>query len=217
MSASKRHAAAPPVGDGTVTEMGARASEGEVTKPLILTDLPAELVAIIASFLFLVNRVRLAATCRTLSVAVYSATSLWRSITPSAGFYTLFLPSAIPQQWHHKRLSDSSLHSCSPFAARLTDAALHVLLTRCRAAVVTKELSLYGCLHVTGMGLAPLAGKEATQHSYCTPSHAVHAVAHMPMQCPPFTASMATPHPVHHTPRTLPYLVAHTQLKLGHM
>jgi hypothetical protein len=213
MSDSKRHAAAPPVGDGTVTEVcgGARASEGEVTKPLILTDLPAELVAVIASFLFLVNRVRLAATCRTLSVAVYSATSLWRSITPSAGFYTLSWGS-IPQQWHYKRLSDS----CSPFAARLTDAALHVLLTRCRAAVVTKELSLYGCLHVTGVGLAPLAGKETTHTLHIALSRSgPHAF--VPIQCPPFTACMATPHPVHHTPRTLPYLVAHAQLKLGHM
>jgi hypothetical protein len=108
---------------------------------------PAELIVAIATYMLILDRVRLATTCKAFNFAVYGAPSLWRTFSRRL-----------------ERLTETSFRVHEPFgpcAGRLTDAALHALLLRCRAAGLTTELSLFGCVQVTGSGLIPLAGETA--------------------------------------------------------
>jgi hypothetical protein len=98
---------------------------------MAITNIPAELVGAIAAHLDLEDRVRLAATCRSLRAAVYSAPHLWREI-----------------------------EFCQRAGARITDTALGALLTQCSAHIRTTKLSLMHCTQVTGSGLAPLSGSS---------------------------------------------------------
>jgi len=123
----------------------------EVLRTTQLTDLPAELIVAIATYMLTLDRVRLGTTCKAFNFAVYGAPSLWRTFSRRL-----------------ERLSETSFRVHEPFrpcAGRLTDAALHALLLRCRAADLTTELSLCGCVQVTGSGLIPLAGKTARSQS----------------------------------------------------
>lgn len=100
----------------------------------VFTTSPCELMAAIAAHLPLEDRVRLAATCKTVRAAVYDAPALWREI----------------------RFSRKN-------GASVTDEALYALLTRCSACTKTKKMTLMHCRNVAGWGLQPLSGSSILQ------------------------------------------------------
>lgn len=130
--------------DSAVEEQATSGSEtrGDCTEATTITTLPSELVAVIAAHLTIDDRVRLAATCKALRVAVYNAPQLWRQIE--------FSPLSGP---------------------RVTDAMLSTLLTQCSARIRTTQLSLVNCTKIMGSGLVPLSGSLVLREIDLRTSH----------------------------------------------